>query len=43
MVGVKMPALGNKGKVFCSFVEYHWESGGIQDRLDVKRAAFSPV
>src|SRR5580704_1948913 len=23
----EMPALGNKGKVFCSFVEYHWDSG----------------
>jgi len=34
-----MPALGNKGKVFCSFVEYHWDSGPAFARVDVKSAA----
>jgi hypothetical protein len=36
-----MPALGNKGKVFCSFVEYHWDSGRAFRRANVRRAALS--
>jgi hypothetical protein len=36
-----MPALGNKGKVFCSFVEYHWDPGRAFGRVDVKSAALS--
>jgi hypothetical protein len=30
----EMPTLGNKGKVFCSFVEYHWETEATQVFLD---------
>jgi hypothetical protein len=41
-IGGEMPAVGNKGKVFCSFVEYHWESDGIQERVDFKRATLNP-
>jgi hypothetical protein len=37
-----MPALGNKGKVFCSFVEYHWDSGDGQNCLQVKCAIVNP-
>jgi hypothetical protein len=36
-----MPALGNKGKVFCSFVEYHWDSGDDWDCLSVKNVALN--
>jgi hypothetical protein len=39
--GGEMPALGNKGKVFCSFVEYHWDSGRAFPSADVKSAALS--
>ena len=35
-----MPALGNKGKVFCSFVEYHWDSARAWDRVEAKSADF---
>jgi hypothetical protein len=38
-----MPALGNKGKVFCSFVEYHWDSALAWDPWDAKSAGLSHV
>ena len=38
----EMPALGNKGKVFCSFVAYHWDSARAWDCLDSQCAAWSP-
>jgi hypothetical protein len=40
--GGEMPALGNKGKVFCSFVEYHWDSRDVQHSLHFKRAILNP-
>jgi len=40
ILGSEMPALGNKGKVFCSFVEYHWDSARAWHRGDAKSADF---
>src|ERR1700683_1406882 len=40
ILGSETPALGNKGKVFCSFVEYHWDSARAWYRRGAKSAGF---
>ncbi len=42
VVDDEMPAIGNKGKVFCPFVEYDWDSGHVQVCVGVKSAALNP-
>ena len=38
-----MPAHGNKEKVFCSFVEYHWDSGRPWTLWMSKARGLSPL